>query len=113
MSKPHGLCGTYEWRGKQYIGADSVARAAGVKPNTVIGMLARHGNLDRLGVGSAGASRRIKGKQVQVGPHSFPSQAALARAVGMTESKVSRRIMSGRIDEILAALMAADARRAA
>lgn len=39
----------YEWHGRTYLGADAVAKAAGVVPNTVFYHLKKYGHLRRLG----------------------------------------------------------------
>ena len=113
MTRPN----VYLWRGQTYIGAQAVAAAAGVVPSTVISMLNKHGNLDRLGMGrgkhhtnrSGGQNR----KPVARFGRKWPSLTALADEVGHSISTVTRWLVRGDDDRLLAALMAADARRAA
>lgn len=113
MTRPN----VYLWRGQIYIGARAVAAAAGVSPHTVISMLNKHGNLDRLGVGrgrhhtnrSGGQNR----KPVARFGRQWPSLTALAVEVGHSISTVTSWLNRGDDDRLLAALMAADARRAA
>ena len=113
MTRPN----VYLWRGQAYIGAKAVAAAAGVAPHTVISMLNKHGNLDRLGMGrgrhhtnrSGGQNR----KPVALFGRQWPSHTALAAEVGHSVSTVTRWLNRGDHDRLLAALMAADARRAA
>ena len=109
--------GIYLWRGREYVGMRSVARAAGVTKAAVRYHLERHGNLDRLGAGQSrkGYPGWRPGNIAPVdkfGRH-WPSQRALAREVGRPEGTVSWWLRLGYDDRLLAALMAADARKTA
>lgn len=109
--------GIYLWRGREYVGMRAVARAAGVTKAAVRYHLERHGNLDRLGAGQSrkGYPGWRSGNFAPVdkfGRH-WPSQRALAREVGRPEGTVSWWIREGYDDRLLAALMAADARKTA
>lgn len=96
-----------------FIGAKAAAKAHGCSVHAVYAMISLNGNLDTLGIGKSRPGNCSKGKSVQIGPHTFRSQKDLGVAVGMSENQVSRRLRSGRMDDIIAALMAADLRRAA
>lgn len=111
MSTP----GIYEWQGQHYVGMQAVADAAQVTRRTVVYHLARHGHLERLGSGRGGypdngASLRVLRSRPIMG---FPSIAAICRHTGTPKSTMQRWLRVGEADRILAALMAADARRAA
>lgn len=109
--------GVYLWRGQTYIGQVAVAAAAGVQPHTVSALLNRHGNLDQLGAGRGNHRSNRKGGQNAVPVARFgrawPSQAALAAELGVSPSTVQRWVATGEEDRLLAALMVADARKAA
>jgi len=105
--------GVYLWRDQTYIGQEAVALAAGVAPQTVADHLRVHGNLDRLGIGRGrhGNYAAQAAKPLTVGPCSYPSIAAFARAVGLKPKCVQRWVRNGRADRLMAAHMAADARK--
>ena len=109
--------GIYVWRGQRYIGATAVALAAGVAPSDVFYHLRQHGHLDNLGCGKGGnqaeITRRRFSRPVTVMGRNFPSRRAFADHVGVSPRTISWWLANGRHDEILAALMASDARRAA
>lgn len=109
--------GVYEWRGQTYIGQEAVAAAAGVTAHTVSALLNRHGNLDQLGVGRGNhrGKRRGGGNAIPVDRFGrrWPSRASMAGDLGVSLSTVQRWIAAGDDDRLLAALMAADARKAA
>ena len=113
MTRPN----VYLWRGQTYIGAKAVAAAAGVAPHTVISMLNKHGNLDRLGMGRGRHKTNRSGgqnrKPVALFGRQWSSRTALAADVGHSISTVTRWLNRGDNDRLLVALMAADARRAA
>lgn len=116
MSNPFENPGVYIWRGKTYLGIRAVARAAGVHHNTVHGHLERHGHLDRLGIGRQcnwPKIGRIKAKPFSLLGREWPSHRAMARDLGLTQSRLSRWIAEGRLDRIAIAMMHADARRMA
>lgn len=116
-SKPGPQPGVYLWRGREYHGMRAVAEAAGVTKSAVRYHLETHGNLDRLGAGQSrkGYPGWRSGNFAPV--HKFgrywPSQRALAREVGRPEGTVSWWIREGHDDRLLAALMAANARKTA
>lgn len=106
--------GVYLWRGKTYIGQRAVAKAAGVSRHVVSYHLWRNGHLDNLGIGHvsgwpAGGNRRAVSKFGR----EWPSIAALAREIGRPVQTVQRWIAQANDDRLLAALMAADARKTA
>lgn len=105
----------YIWRGQTYIGQEAVAAAAGVAPQTVADHLRVHGNLDRLGTGRGrhGNHASPAAKPLTVGPCSYPSIAAFALSVGVRPKAAQRWVRDGRADRLMAAQMAADARKAA
>ena len=107
--------GVYLWRGRTYIGQRAVAEAAGVAVATVSSHLRDHGHLDRLGTGRGthGGARPSHSRPVCIGGRSWPSISAFARSIGITPRYAQKAIREGRTDKLLAALMAADARRAA
>lgn len=113
MTRPN----VYLWRGQTYIGAKAVAAAAGVAPHTVVSMLNKHGNLDRLGMGRGRHNTNRSGgqnrKPVTLFGRQWSSRTALAADLGHSVSTVTRWINRGDSDRLLAALMAAVARHAA
>ena len=120
MSRPGPRPGEYAcpylWRGQTYLGQEAVAAAAGRAQNTVSSHLRRYGNLDRLGVGSGGSKPgqldpAILGHPVRKFGRCWPSQRALARDAGRALTTVRGWLRHGHDDRLLAALMAADARR--
>lgn len=111
---PHPLAGVYEWRGKTYHGLASVAKAAGVNFTTVGHHLQRHGHLDRLGIGSQCGNPLglgVPGKEISRFGRTWPSIGALARDAGRARGTVKFWLDRGDDDSLLAALMAADARK--
>jgi len=109
--------GVYLWRDQTYIGQEAVALAAGVAVQTVQYHLLHHGNLDRLGVGHQcnwpKDGRGARKCPVAKFGREWPSISALARDIGKSEAQVRRWLNAGDDDRLLAALMAADARRTA
>ena len=117
MSKRGPKPRVYEWRGKIYIGQAAVAKAAGVTPPTVSALLHKHGNLDRLGTGRQNnwpkdgrGARRVP---VARFGRSWGSATDLAREARRPLSTILYWLKHGHDDRLLAALMAADARRTA
>lgn len=109
--------GIYLWRGQTYIGQEAVAVAAGVTPHTVSAILNKHGSLDQLGVGRGNHRGSRRGghnkRPVEKFGRSWPSQKSLAAYIGRHASAVQRWLAKGEDDRLLAALMAADARKTA
>lgn len=107
----------YLWRGQTFIGAKAVAQAAGVSQSVVYSLLNRHGSLDQLGVGRGAHHTNRSGghnrKPVAWLGREWPSLTALAAEVGCSISTVTRWLDTGDDDRLLAALMAADARKTA
>lgn len=97
---------TYQWRGQLYVGQKAVAEAAGVCEQTVCCHLAKHGNLDRLGVGRGNHSSHHvpEGKPISVLGIEFPSATAFARMVGVSPKAMQKRIRHGRWHLINASL---------
>lgn len=86
--------------GKVFQSGAEAAKHLGAAPNTISYHLSRHGNLDRLGA----RDRRYKGgnkKPITIGPETYPSQAAAARALGTHEAYLSRLIRRGRLDLLI------------
>ena len=113
--KPGPQPGVYLWRGQTYIGQAAVARAAGVKLHTVTSHLTRYGNLDRLGEGvrcnwpkDGRGARRVPVTRFD---RTWGSMTDLARDAGRPLSTVRDWLAKGYDDRLLAALMAADARK--
>lgn len=108
--------GFYKWRGKTYRGLHSVAKAAGVTFSAVSRHLERNGNLDTLGMGPRGGDRlgpNAPGKPVEKFGKSWPSIAAVARDSGRNRTTIKWWLERGDDQSLLAALMAAEARKAA
>lgn len=109
--------GIYLWRGREYVGMRAVAQAAGVTKAAVRYHLETHGNLDRLGAGPSRKDcpgwRSGNFSPVDKFGRRWPSQRALAREIGRPEATVSWWLRLGYDDRLLAALMAADARKTA
>jgi len=107
--------GVYLWRRQTYLGQEAVALAAGVAPQTVADHLRVHGNLDRLGVGRGRHTSHAApaSKPISDGSTEYPSIAAMARAAGVRPKTAQNWVRSGKADRLLAALMAADARKTA
>ena len=115
MSRPGPQPGVYLWRDQTYLGQDAVALAAGVAPQTVADHLRVHGNLDRLGVGRGrhASHKAPASKPISDGSTEYPSIAAMARAAGVRPKTAQKWVRNGQRDRLLAALMAADARKTA
>lgn len=105
--------GVYLWRGQTYIGQRAVAEAAGVAECTVSYHLITNGHLDRLGTGRGGRGKLPTVKPFHMAGRSWPSIAAFARSVGMSQKTAQKAARAGRGDKLLAALMTADAKRRA
>lgn len=104
--------GVYLWRGREYHGSRAVARAAGVRHSNVSYHLRVHGHLDLMGEDRRGAKNRGGSKPVAAAGRIWPNQRALAREIGRSDETVSRWL-AHHPDRLLAALMAADARKTA
>ncbi|HUH39358.1 MAG TPA: hypothetical protein VL024_00665 [Castellaniella sp.] len=115
MTSKRNQPGVYLWRGKTYIGQEVVARAAGVTGPTVAAHLSRYGNLDLLGVGRGnhGKQRATASRPITIGGREYPSIKDCALAHGIRPGTAQRWVRDGRHDRLLAALMAADARKTA
>lgn len=113
--KPGPAPGVYLWRNRDYHGIRAVASAAGVTPHVVSYHLNRHGNLDRLGVGSQCGwpkdGRGARKRPVERFGRSWPSMSDLARHLGRPVTTIKLWLDTGDDDRLLAALMAADARK--
>lgn len=97
-----------------FIGAKRVAAAHGVHPASVYRHVAKYGHLDSLGTqGQARIGNCNRGIRVAIGGREFRSLTDLAAAAHMSVHAIRRRLKSGATDDIIAALMAADARAAA
>ncbi|WP_295045148.1 hypothetical protein [uncultured Paracoccus sp.] len=83
----------------------------GVAPSLISYHLDKHGNLSRLGKPSGGRTGGGK-TPVQIGPRKWPSKAEFFRYLGVTDDTGRGWFRQSKTDRILAALMAADARRA-
>lgn len=109
--KPGAVPGIYQWRGKEYIGVEAVAAAAGVKHNVVSYHLNRHGNLDRLGIGRTCNFPKSTGKKINVLGREWASRAEMGKYLGVHGSTVGRWLRDKKFDQILGAVMAAEARQ--
>lgn len=104
--------GVYLWRGQTYIGRDAVAKAAGVGVTIVDYHLRVHGHLDRLGQGQHRQRPQAAAKPVEAHGRTWPSRTALAGELGVSLTTACRWVRADD-DRLLAALMAADARKTA
>lgn len=111
-SKPGPQPGVYLWRGREYVGMRAVARAAGVHHRSISYHLRVHGHLDRLGAGQKRKAPQSAARGVVAHGRAWPSRAALARDLGVSGPTISRWL-AHHPDRLLAALMAADARKTA
>ena len=109
MIKGRSQPGVYEWRGKIYIGQKAVAEAAGVTQGVVSWHLNTHGHLDRIGLGPSNA--HLPRRPVDLFGRSWPAMSEMARALGLPLSPAKAWLDKGHTDRLLAALMAADARK--
>lgn len=104
--------GIYLWRGREYVGMRAVAQAAGVTKSTVLYHLVTYGHLDRLGTGQRRRKPQNAARTVVAHGRLWPSRVALARELGVSPPTASRWL-AHHPDRLLAALMAADARKTA
>lgn len=105
-----GLTGNaLHWRGREFRSAAAVAEAAGVSRHTVYWHLREHGNLSRIGEKPGGKSTALC-KPIQIGTRQWESRAALARHIGVKPEQVYRWLSLCMMDDLLSALMLADAR---
>lgn len=112
MTRPGPQPGVYLWRGREYHGMRAVAEAAGVRHGNVSYHLRVHGHLDLMGTDRRGAKNRGGSKPVNAAGRRWPSRGALARELGVCVPTISRWL-AHHPDRLLAALMAADARKTA
>ena len=104
--------GVYLWRNREYHGIRAVCRASGMSVGAVMAHLDRHGHLDRLGRRLSGGNVTSRRPVETFGRH-WPTMTDLARYVGRPVTTVKVWLDNGDDDRLLAALMAADACRAA
>lgn len=102
----------YLWRGRVYLGRKAVAKASRTSIKTVAWHLRAYGHLDRLGVGQGRHStekppRTPNCTPVNIGKASWPSKRALARAAGLPDTTLRRKLKSGDPETLIAVLMAA------
>lgn len=105
------------WHGEVYPSQAELARRLGTTTRLIRYHLDRHGNLDRLGKGRGSAQKLgapisaniVPAKTVTVGGRTWPSISAFARYVSRSRSTVLHWRRRGRLDLMVAALMAADA----
>ena len=83
---------TYTWRGETYFGATDVAAEADCSRQAVYAHMRKYGNLDRLGDKNLPHPRA---KVVEVLGHSWVSERAFARDIGVSLSRVQRWRRSG------------------
>ena len=104
--------GVYLWRNNEYHGIRAVCRASGMSVGAVMAHLDRHGHLDRLGRRLSGGNVTSRRPVEKFGRH-WPTMTDLARYVGRPVTTVKLWLDNGDDDRLLAALMAADARKTA
>lgn len=98
---------TVRIRGITYPTVEAAAEALGVSISTVHTGLKR-GRPDYIGTGVARPDRAYAGnreKGIQVGPVRWPSQAACARDLGLSDATISRMRSEGRTDRLMALVM--------
>lgn len=107
-------------RGKVYPSITAAARAFRVKPCTVSSQLARYGHADGVGLGCKSPRHNGTGhhvKPVTIHGRTFPSIKAASDFFGVSYSWLYKALTkdspSNWQDRLLAALMAADARKTA
>ena len=89
-------------RGKVYPSMAAAAKALGVTPHTLSDHLARHGNLDRAGIGKAGNGRNnATRKPITIAGVTYPTRKAAAAALGLSYGNLFKSIRAGRYDLIL------------
>ena len=95
-------------RGRRYPSLTAAAAAHGVTVQTLIGHLTKHGNLDRMGIGSAGNARGGGARRpITILGRTFQSRKAAAQALGTSPEYLGRLIRTGRADLITAKAMLA------
>ena len=98
------------WRGDDYLGRETLAKAAGVNIKTIDYHLRKHGNLDLLGTGNTGRKPVGPAKPTKLFGKEWPSVTALAADLGTRRATVSRMVNHDR-EKLLAALLAQEGRK--
>lgn len=98
------------WRGDDYLGRETLAKAAGVNVKTIDYHLRRHGHLELLGTGNTGRKPSGPAKPEKIFGEEWPSITALAADLGIRRATVSRMVNHDR-EKLMVALMAREGRR--
>ena len=98
------------WRGDDYLGRETLAKAAGVHVKTIDYHLRTYGNLDLLGTGNSGRKPPGPVKPTKLFGKEWPSVTALAADLGIHRSLVSRMVNHDR-EKLLAALLTQEGRK--
>ena len=104
--------------GVRYESLTAFAKAVGVKRHTLNHHLARHGNLDRVGLGKRGnPGNKSRSAETRIGPMTWPSRKAAAADLGLSLTSLKRYLKptatAQQRDRLMALLMAAHQRHLA
>lgn len=80
-------------RGEHYLSQREAAAALGITQSAISQMLTKRGDLARAGLGPTGApGNKNAARPIRIGPLTFASRVAAARALGVTRSQITKWI---------------------